>query len=260
MSLFVKIRRASMEQKSHEATNNVNLFRTLISEQQWTRVENILMKSSEPNQSPSANLFMNSTFTVSYDTILHDACQSNAPIKIIAKLSAQFSSSMKTTDDGGRYPIHLAVASGCHPSVIRFLIQTNPQAVGLQDHSGKTPLHYAAEHYAQNFNDNNFRYPNYSEAQRNTLQVVEALVESAPESVNIEDGDEMNPIEYALLNVSHIKIVKTLQRASRKDWRRRKTLEQESSPSTLDLSVKSAPQGEIKPMFSKQRRLGASTA
>ena len=38
-------------------------------------------------------------------------------------------------------------------------------------------------------------------------------------SRHIEDDEEMNPIEYALLNSTNIKLVKMMQRASRKQWR-----------------------------------------
>ena len=45
------------------------------------------------------------------------------------------------------------------------------------------------------------------------------LIAAAPQSVNVEDRDEMNPIKHALLNISSIKVLKAMQRASRTDWR-----------------------------------------
>mmetsp|Transcript_21648 Transcript_21648/g.39736 ORF Transcript_21648/g.39736 Transcript_21648/m.39736 type:complete len:142 (-) Transcript_21648:51-476(-) len=122
-------------------------------------------------------------------------------------------------------------------------------------------MHYAGDCYANNFIDNYF--------------VVELLVEAAPQSVNIEDEDEMKPIEYALLNATHKKVIKMMQRASRSGWRKRKTEEHKSHEDLAkDVQGRSSPTTEdpqdkishlaVKPIFIRKRhtlhdRLGAST-
>lgn len=232
MMLFLaKIRRISMDHKINRASKNDMNLSHLISEQEWDSVELMLADSttfSRHSVDRSARVG-----SLAVDCILHHACHFNAPLRIIRRLATIFPSSPNTANSRGRYPIRIAVAGGCQPDVIQFLMQVNHQVVRLQDESGKNPIHYAADCYAQNFSDNNFDVPNHHEVYRNTLQVVEYLVKAAPESVNVEDNDEMNPIEYALINGCHIKIVKTLQRASRKDWRRQSTEENESSTSTI---------------------------
>ena len=64
----------------------------------------------------------------------------------------------------------------------------------------------------------------------------------------------MNPIEYAVLNGSHIKIVKMVQRASRIEWRRITT---EECPE--DLQAKLSSSQVTKPSFG-HHNLGARTA
>ncbi|KAL7527829.1 hypothetical protein ACHAWF_002323 [Thalassiosira exigua] len=49
----------------------------------------------------------------------------------------------------------------------------------------------------------------------------------------MEDNDRMNPIEFALLNATHIKVLKMMQRASRKDWRRREAKANEDDKTHL---------------------------
>jgi phosphosulfolactate phosphohydrolase-like enzyme len=54
------------------------------------------------------------------------------------------------------------------------------------------------------------------------LQCVKLLKTAAPTSVNLEDNEGCNAIEYALENEIDIKVVKAMQRACRDDWRERK--------------------------------------
>jgi len=53
------------------------------------------------------------------------------------------------------------------------------------------------------------------------MQVVMLLKSAAPTSVNLEDNEGCNAIEYALENDVHIKVIKAMQRACRDDWRHR---------------------------------------
>mmetsp|Transcript_30999 Transcript_30999/g.65472 ORF Transcript_30999/g.65472 Transcript_30999/m.65472 type:complete len:276 (-) Transcript_30999:100-927(-) len=270
-SIFRKIRRKNMEQKSDRFINIDTSLHNLISKQEWDEVDHLLAETYKSKHSLPIKKSLSSTVaTATDDLILHHACQYNAPLQTIIKLSMIFPSSKNTHDDRGRYPIHVAVASGCMPYVIRFFIQANPTYAGLQDYSGKTPMHYAGESYAKTFIENYFDFPGIYEVHKNTLHVVKLLVEAAPQTVNIEDVDEMNPIEYALINATNIKVVKLMQRASRGDWRTRKTEEHKSHEDLAKgVQCRSSPTAEgpqcrsshltIKFVFSR-RRLWASTA
>merc|ERR1712232_165402 len=100
------------------------------------------------------------------------------------------------------------------PEVMDFLVCKNPHAAGVQDPSGKCPIHYVAEFYICN-NES----LSETTAKEHMLQVVRILRETAPQSFNIEDNEECNAIEHALSNDVDIKIIRTMQRAARDDWR-----------------------------------------
>lgn len=84
----------------------------------------------------------------------------------------------------------------------------------VPDDLGKTPMHYVGECYARNYN-NRAPYPMVD----SMLQVVKLLKTAAPKSMNLEDHEGMNAIEYALESDADIKVIKSMQRACRDDWR-----------------------------------------
>lgn len=88
------------------------------------------------------------------------------------------------------------------------------------------------------------------------LQVVRLLKTAAPLSVNLEDNEEMNAIEYALLSDASLKVVKTMQRACRDDWRERsKASLLEDGPSTAtDDSEEVATDVTPKPNTTEQKK------
>merc|ERR1711862_444997 len=138
-----------------------------------------------------------------------------APLQIITLLSSKYADSLSNRDAAGRYPIHVAAKWRATPDVIEFLIKSNPSVTGIPDNSGKTPMHYIGEFYHVNFSS---PYCNRDEAM---LKVVKLMKSAAPNSVNLEDNDGMNAIEYALLSEANIYVIKAMQRACRDDWRKR---------------------------------------
>ena len=190
------------------------LLHHVISEQEWDFANRLLKDATKYKRS------LRTSDTIASDFIIHHACRMNAPLLTIVRLSAMYPMNLNTADDDGRYPLHLAVASGCTPDVIRFFVRNNPSSAEVQDKFGKTPLHYAGECYAENFIRNRLGFPDFNEVHSNTFLVVEMLVDVAPQSTNLEDEDEMNPIEYALVSATNIKTIKVMQRASRKEWRK----------------------------------------
>jgi len=152
---------------------------------------------------------------ITSDIIIHFAARFQAPLRIIAMLSRKYPQSLSSSDVTGRYPIHVASKWGATPDVISYLIKTNPSVSGIPDCTGKTPMHYVGQCYLQNF-DNTLYGCNDS-----MLQVVRLLRNAAPLSVNLEDDEGMNAIEYALASDADLKVIKTMQRACRDDWRER---------------------------------------
>lgn len=198
------------------------MLKLLIGHQNWDLIDDVLTDATQ---------FSATDCITPEDLIIHYACQYNAPLRTIVRLSTRLLSSLNAIDDDGRYPIHVAVLSGCMPDVIRFFLRVSPATASVQDKFGKTPMHYAAECYAENYLYNYVEAEDAEAAHDNARLVVEMLIAAAPQSVNVEDEDGMNPIELAVINSAHIKVVKMMQTASRKDWRRRTEEEEEEEES-----------------------------
>ena len=186
----------------------------LISQRKWPLLESILTTPLSIRESVPID-DMSLPHSITPDIIIHFAVRFQAPTMILVLLSEVYPISLTSADTTGRYPIHVAAKWSATPDVIAFLITTNPDVAGVQDTTGKTPLHYVGECYLQHFSSHTYSRND------SMLQVVRLLKEAAPLSVNLEDNDGMNAVEYALLSDAHLKVVKTMQRACRDDWRER---------------------------------------
>lgn len=193
---------------------NVTIVR-LISKREWSFLEHFLttfgleLPIDDPGISDA----------VTPEIIIHFAARFQAPLRTISTLAQHFPISLESPDATGRYPIHVAAKWGAMPDVIQFLLRSNLTAAGVQDSLGKTPMHYIAEFYSVNYSP---RKAQILPMQESMLQAVKLIKTAAPQSVNLEDNEGCNAIEYALENEIDIKVVKAMQRACRDDWRERK--------------------------------------
>jgi len=184
----------------------------LISQRQWGTIDALLATPDAPRLPIDEPGIDNA---VTPDIVVHFAARFQAPLRIISLLSGLYPRSLTSPDMAGRYPIHVAAKWGATPDVIRFLVEAGPSVVGVPDNSGKTPMHYVGECYVAHYNSSLY---NRSEAM---MHVVRLLKTSAPASVNLEDEEGMNAIEYALDSDADIRVIKVMQRACRDDWRER---------------------------------------
>lgn len=191
---------------------NMTLAR-LLSQRQWTLLDALLVSTT----SSSSILIDDPSLphAITSDIVIHFAARFQAPLRILSLLAKLYPVSLASSDVTGRYPIHVAAKWGATPDIVAYLIKTNPAVAGAPDSTGKTPMHYVGECYQRHF-DNAMYNRNDS-----MLQVVRLLKNAAPKSVNLEDNEGMNAIEYALESDAHLKVVKTMQRACRDDWRER---------------------------------------
>lgn len=186
----------------------------LIGNREWSILEGLLMNGAplsidEPNMGEH---------TITEFIVLHFALRFQAPLRTVKLLSKLYPSSISSPDASGRYPIHVACKWSATPDVVNYLVRTNSSACGVQDSFGKTPMHYVAEFYVANYQIPLERlYP----IDESMMQVVKLLRTAAPTSVNLEDDEGCNAIEYALVNDVNIKVIKSMQRACRDDWRQR---------------------------------------
>jgi len=188
----------------------------LIGNREWSRLEKLLMDGAPLSIDDPA--LAEHAITEHVDVVVHFAVRFQAPLRTVSLLSKLYPSSIKSQDASGRYPIHVACKWSATPDVINYLIRLNSSACGVQDKFGKTPMHYVAEFYITNYQILLERlYP----MDESMMEVVKLLKSAAPTSVNLEDNEGCNAIEYALENDVHIKVIKAMQRACRDDWRHR---------------------------------------
>mmetsp|Transcript_6906 Transcript_6906/g.16004 ORF Transcript_6906/g.16004 Transcript_6906/m.16004 type:complete len:329 (-) Transcript_6906:90-1076(-) len=198
--------------KQQQSKNPHFTLAMLISQRKWSLIDALLSTPDAPRLPVDEPGIDNA---VTPDIVVHFAARFQAPLRIISLLSGLYPRSLTSPDMAGRYPIHVAAKWGATPDVIRFLVEAGPSVVGVPDSAGKTPMHYVGESYVAHYNSDLY---NRSEAM---MHVVRMLKTSAPASVNLEDGEGMNAIEYALDSDADIRVIKVMQRACRDDWRER---------------------------------------
>lgn len=185
----------------------------LIKKRKWSTFFKQL--SLDPNQVNSPNR---------KESILHEVCRYRPPLKVLRKLIAMYPALVDAINFQGRLPLHIATENGASFDVILCLCRCNPTTAGLQDLLGKTPLHLLFEESSSRYEENTFDDIVFGAYVNNEiLRIVEILVLSSPETVNLEDITGMSALEYALIVDGDRDVVCELQRASVKEWRRRNT-------------------------------------
>lgn len=186
----------------------------MIANERWTDIQELLTKPKDDVD------IQDEDGPVTKELIIHHACSHKAPKDVLLILTTKYWNSLYQTDSDGRFPIHVAALNGAGPDMMSFLINSNSASAGIKDALGKTPLHYVCEEYLQKNQG-----ANSLQCHQNMFWTVGLLLKSAPSSVNIEDNEEMNPIELAIASGAHVGIIKEMQKASRKCWRARQKRE-----------------------------------
>eukprot|EP01083_Nonionella_stella_P002749 7897_1 len=180
----------------------------LVAKRNWHEIETIL----SPNTIEWIEI--DEKGIINEDSILQFALRYRAPLYIIKLLALRYPRCLTRPDSTGKYACHVAAKYGAMPNVIEYLVNKNKCAAGVQDPDGKTPIHYVSEFYAINNESGSMEH-----VFENMLQVVRLLREVAPQTFNLEDHYGCNAIEYAIENDVDIKVIKTMQRTARDDWR-----------------------------------------
>lgn len=184
-----------------------------IANRNWSKIERILL--------PDSAFYwveIDEHGNIDENNILMFALRHNPPFEIIKLLAFRYPECLTWPDySTGMYAIHVAAKFGAAPSIMKFLADENEHAAGVQDPSGKAPIHYVGEFYAINHHESYHR--NRSIVDDDMLQVVRILRKAAPKSFNLEDGMGCNAIEYALESGANMKVIQMMQRTARDDWR-----------------------------------------
>eukprot|EP00562_Extubocellulus_spinifer_P006720 CAMPEP_0178516230 /NCGR_PEP_ID=MMETSP0696-20121128/24994_1 /TAXON_ID=265572 /ORGANISM="Extubocellulus spinifer, Strain CCMP396" /LENGTH=363 /DNA_ID=CAMNT_0020146475 /DNA_START=248 /DNA_END=1339 /DNA_ORIENTATION=+ len=189
----------------------------LIAHQDWDKLR-MLLSTDVGQQAVQSELLTSPDYAA--ESALSFACRFHPPLDVIRALMDLLPPDVvRKTDPIGRSPLHVAAKWGAAPRVIRFLSEAYPDSGGLQDTSGKTPLHLACESYASKYSSSKTDDKPLKESM---LEVVRFLCKLSPTTVNIEDNEDFTALEYAIENDLDIKVVRSLQKACEKDWKKRR--------------------------------------
>ena len=144
-------------------------------------------------------------------TLLHAVVRCNPPSKIVAKMIEICPDLPAAKDCLGRTPLHVATGSAAAPKVIKLIAHSNPTSCSAKDEDGKTPLHFACDITCELFESD---IPVKQVPRKVCHDTVRALLSESIHASTIEDMDEMNSVEYAIMSDAQLKTVKMLQWAS----------------------------------------------
>ncbi|GAX25696.1 hypothetical protein FisN_14Lh003 [Fistulifera solaris] len=91
--------------------------------------------------------------------------------------------------------VHCAVQVETPPDLLRYIVETNADDLGMADHTGRLPLHYAA--ISKPPGDKS-RYPAFY-----TKYVVDELLYKYPEAASFKDNDGNYPLTLAVRSGKH---------------------------------------------------------
>ena len=169
-------------------------------------------------------------------TLLHAVARCNPPLGIVAKMIEICPEQLAAKDCLGRTALHVAAASAAAPKVIKLIAHACPTSCDAKDEDGKTPLHFACDITCELFEGDDDDSPVPRKVCHDTVR---ALLSESRHAATIEDIDEMNAIEYAIMSDAELKTVQLLQKASSISLKLdEESTEQPSSIQSLSLSPK----------------------
>lgn len=153
-------------------------------------------------------------------TFLHAVARFNPPPQLVQEIIELCPNAPRSQDCLGRTPLHVMAGTGASNEVIKVLVTAYPDACMIQDVNGRTPLHLLCNSSCKLFEDD------IKKKSKPSLVSVCELLLASPESVMLEDNEEMSAIEYALCSDADMKTIKILQRSTQRiHMRRQKEIE-----------------------------------
>lgn len=179
----------------------------MISKEQWSKAEKFI-----DNNGMSIDL------AECDDSILHQACRHQSPLDLIKKIVSLNPELVYLANPDGQVPLHIASQNGASPDIIDFFCVPKRYTSGVQDSMGRTALHLACASYTDTM---------VQPTKKAFTKTVRTLIQSSPATINVEDIDGINAVEYAIESNVDLKILRLIQKASERDWKRR-TVERRS--------------------------------
>jgi len=179
----------------------------LIEGQDWNRLEYIAQTEPKTYQFLSKSITLCDEFNGM--TLLHACVRFHPPIKVLDLMIKLYPQALSVEDCLGRTPLHVAAGSRASPWIMKVLTVNYPQACDIQDEDGRTPLHFSCDAACELFEDDDCvsRGPP-------SLDTIRVLLSGSLGAVTVEDFDERNAVEYAIMSDARIDVIKLLQKAS----------------------------------------------
>eukprot|EP00579_Thalassiosira_antarctica_P019019 CAMPEP_0201957652 /NCGR_PEP_ID=MMETSP0904-20121228/4974_1 /ASSEMBLY_ACC=CAM_ASM_000553 /TAXON_ID=420261 /ORGANISM="Thalassiosira antarctica, Strain CCMP982" /LENGTH=234 /DNA_ID=CAMNT_0048502737 /DNA_START=16 /DNA_END=720 /DNA_ORIENTATION=+ len=220
---------SSNSSNSNSRLNNVMNYLSfllgLMEDQDWIKLEDVAL--SKPKTFKVVSKMISDCEEFNGMTLLHACVRYDPPIKVLDNLIKLYPQVLREGDCLGRTPLHVAAGSGASPWVIKLLTMNYPQACNVQDEDGRTPLHFACDTSCELFEDDQDLPRPQGPPSLDTIRI---LLSGSLAAVTLEDGDEMNAVEYAIVSDAPIEVVNLLQKASQRVMRKAKM---NNSPRTL---------------------------
>jgi ankyrin repeat protein len=211
---------------SAKVMTSIAILLDLIDKQDWQTFQSAALSSSAFFRALTAAIANCPEFNGM--TLLHAVVRCNPPLDIVTKMIEICPDLPAAKDCLGRTPLHVAAGSAAKPRLIKLIAHAHPASCDAQDEDGKTPLHFACDSSCVLFEDDD--NTNQSMPREVCHDSVRALLSESLLAATIEDMDEMNPLEYAIMSDAELNTVKLLQKASCKTLQ---SISRSSSPSTV---------------------------
>eukprot|EP00985_Skeletonema_marinoi_P029301 scaffold27527_cov150-Skeletonema_marinoi.AAC.2 len=204
--------------------NSIAILLDLIDKQDWESFQIIALSNSATFQ-VIANSIGNCP-ELNGMTLLHAVVRRNPPLDVVAKMMDICPDQLAAKDCLGRTPLHVAAGSSAEPRLVKLIAHAYPASCDATDEDGKTPLHFACDSTCELFEDDAAR----SMPREVCHDTIRALLSESLLAATIEDEEDMNALEYAILSDAGLRTVKLLQKASCKTLQ---SISRSSSPSPV---------------------------
>ncbi|KAL3781493.1 hypothetical protein ACHAW5_003487 [Stephanodiscus triporus] len=190
-----------------DMTNFLPFLLGMIHAREWTAFERFAL--SNPETFKCISDLISECAELNGMTLLHACVRYDPPVSVLLKMIELCPESLRRKDCIGRTPLHVAAGSGASLSVLKILTTMYPNACSIQDEDGRTPLHFACDTDCELFEEDEESSPR----EPPSLDTVYILLAGSLHAVTLEDDDDMNAVEYALLANAPIEVVTVLQKA-----------------------------------------------
>ena len=191
-----------------DVMNYIKFLLGLIEAQDWIKLEDVALSNPKTFKVISKSISDCEEFNGM--TFLHACVRYDPPIKVLDKMIKLYPQALEEKDCLGRTPLHVAAGSGASPWVIKLLTMNYPKACNVQDEDGRTPLHLACDTSCELFEYDQ----DLSRCPRSLdIDTIRVLLTGSLAAVTLEDVDQMNAYEYAIVSDAPIEVVSLLQKA-----------------------------------------------